>query len=254
MDELHPPESRRTECATLDNGGTVFTRLPESNAKRQRRTGGFVVSTLAHAALIALAVRATGLTAAPAPTVEAVPTIYIPTPPPSRPTPPSPVTHRDNSSSTTMVPAPPTVLPVITPDVPDVIPKAGAMDDMIKGMFEPRAPVATQAGPSPNVADGSPYTENTVEKAVIALPGSAQPRYPSMLQSAGLEGEVRTQFVVDTLGRVEQGSVHVLESTHEMFSNSVRDALARARFRPAEAGGHKVRQLVEQTFTFRITR
>jgi len=34
----------------------------------------------------------------------------------------------------------------------------------------------------------------------------------------------------------------------------VRDALLRARFSPAEAGGHKVRQLVEQTFTFTIGR
>ena len=232
----------------------MFTRLPESNAKRQRRAGGFVVSTLAHAALIALAVRATGLTAAPAPQTDIVPPIYLVPPPPSDPTPPSPVKRTDNSISTVPVPAQPTLRPVITPDIPVGIPKAGAMDKMLEGMFEPRGSVAAQPGGSPNVADGSPFTENMVDKAVVALPGSAQPRYPPMLQSAGLEGDVRAQFVVDTLGRVELSSVHVLESTHEMFTTSVREALARARFRPAEAGGRKVRQLVEQTFTFRITR
>ena len=44
----------------------------------------------------------------------------------------------------------------------------------------------------------------------------------------------------------------VIDSTHDLFSRAVRDALARARFTPAEAGGRKVRQLVEQAFTFRI--
>ena len=111
------------------------------------------------------------------------------------------------------------------------------MDKMLEGMFEPRAPVATQPATSPNVADGSPFTENMVEKAVVALPGSAQPRYPSMLQSAGLEGDVRTQFVVDTLGRVERSSVQVLESTHEMFTTSVRDALLPARVEPRDLAG-----------------
>jgi len=93
-----------------------------------------------------------------------------------------------------------------------------------------------------------------VEKAVVALPGTATPRYPSMLQSAGVDGSVLAQFVVDTLGRVEQGSFRALESTHDLFTAAVREALTRARFAPAEVGGRKVRQLVEQTFTFNITR
>jgi protein TonB len=233
----------------------VFTRLPESNAKRQRRTGGFVVSTLAHGVLIALAVRATGLTAAPAPK-KVVDPIVIYRPPrvvTVDPPPRSPAT-RASSSSNTSIPAPPPVVPVFSDDIPAKIPDAGSMNRMLEGMFEAPTSVAGPTGGSPNVADGSPFTADIVEKAVVALPGSAQPRYPSMLQRAGLEGDVRTQFVVDTLGRVERLSVHVLESSHEMFTTSVRDALVRARFRPAEVGGRKVRQLVEQTFTFRITR
>jgi outer membrane biosynthesis protein TonB len=64
--------------------------------------------------------------------------------------------------------------------------------------------MAGQPNGSPNVSDGSPLPENMVEKAVVAIPGTATPRYPAMLQSAGVEGSVRAQFVVDTLGRVEQ--------------------------------------------------
>jgi protein TonB len=75
-----------------------------------------------------------------------------------------------------------------------------------------------------------------------------------MLQSAGLEGDVRAQFVVDTLGRVEQGSFRVLQTSHDLFAAAVREALSRARFKPAEVGGRRVRQLVEQSFTFRISR
>ena len=105
---------------------------------------------------------------------------------------------------------------------------------------------------APNVSDGQPLTEPYVDRAVVALPGSS-PRHPSLLQSAGVEGDVRAQFIVDTLGRVEQGSVRILESTHESFAQAVRDALLRARFVPAEVGGRKVRQLVEQPFSFKLT-
>jgi protein TonB len=47
--------------------------------------------------------------------------------------------------------------------------------------------------------------------------------------------------------------VRVLEAAHDQFAAAVRTALTRARFKPAEAGGQKVRQLVEQTFTFRLS-
>jgi protein TonB len=127
------------------------------------------------------------------------------------------------------------------------------MNPILENAFDPTTRISGQPAGSPNVAERSAYSERQVEKAVLALPGTT-PRYPSMLQSAGLEGDVRAQFVVDTLGRVEPGSFRALESTHALFTDAVRDALGRTRFTPAEAGGHKVRQLVEQVFTFRISR
>ena len=127
----------------------------------------------------------------------------------------------------------------------------GLLDHLVDSS---RVSAAGRPGPVPNDGDGSPLSADVVEKAVVALPGTAAPRYPSMLQSAGVDGSVRAQFVVDTLGRVEPGSFRALESTHDLFAAAVREALGRARFSPAEAGGRKVRQLVEQTFTFSITR
>jgi protein TonB len=119
--------------------------------------------------------------------------------------------------------------------------------------FRPTGPLAgPNPGPGrPNADANAALEERFVDKVVIALPGT-EPRYPSMLQSAGVEGDVHAQFVVDTLGRVERGSVRILDASHDLFAAAVRDALGRARFKPAEAGGRKVRQLAEQTFTFRL--
>jgi hypothetical protein len=60
------------------------------------------------------------------------------------------------------------------------------------------------------------------------------------------------QFVVDTLGRVETVSFAVLETTHAEFAQAVRAVLPEMRFTPAIVSSHKVRQLVQQPFLFKI--
>ena len=232
----------------------MFTRLPESNAKRQRRTGGLVVSTALHVLIIALAVRATGLTAAPSPKPQPNPTIYLAAAPKDV-TPTTPPPRRQFAGDPSLPAAPRQAPPIVDLDhiVPG-IPAPGTMVDLLQPSFDPTKIADPRSSTSPPNVPDEPKRESQVEKPVLAIPGTATPRYPSMLQSAGLEGDVHAQFVVDTLGRVEQGSFRALESTHDLFAAAVKDALARARFTPAEAGGRKVRQLVEQTFTFRITR
>lgn len=107
---------------------------------------------------------------------------------------------------------------------------------------------------SDNSGEVIPLSVNQVEKAVQILPGGSSPRYPDILRQAGVEGEVLAQFVVDTTGHVETTSFRVLKSSHELFSIAVKQALQGMRFLPAEVGGRKVRQLVEQPFSFSITR
>jgi periplasmic protein TonB len=99
-----------------------------------------------------------------------------------------------------------------------------------------------------------PYFEFQVEKQVQTAPGSPQPRYPDMLKSANGEGEVLAQFVVDTTGRAEMNTFKVLKSSHELFTQSVRNVLPNMRFYPAEIGGRKVKQMVQQPFTFALTK
>jgi protein TonB len=96
------------------------------------------------------------------------------------------------------------------------------------------------------------YFEFQVEKPVVSAPGSSAPRYPEILKSAGVEGEVLAQFVVDTTGRAESGSFKVLKTSHELFALAVKNALPGMRFLPAEVGGKKVKQLVQQPFVFAI--
>jgi protein TonB len=107
-------------------------------------------------------------------------------------------------------------------------------------------------GGTPQRLGDQPYFEFQVEKPVMQIPGTATPRYPDALRSSGVEGEVQAQFVVNEDGRAEGGSFKVLKSTNELFSAAVRTALPQMRFYAAEVGGHKVRQLVQQSFQFKL--
>lgn len=99
----------------------------------------------------------------------------------------------------------------------------------------------------------SVFSAVAVDSEVVRYP-SAAPIYPQDLLEQGFEGSVDAEFVVDTTGRVDLGTIKVLESADEEFSASVETALAGALFRPAWRNLRKVRQLVRQRFTFRIYR
>jgi hypothetical protein len=58
-------------------------------------------------------------------------------------------------------------------------------------------------------------------------------------------GALVVQFVVDTLGRAEERSFHVLHAPSAAAGDSVRAVLARWRFAPAEQNGCRVSQLLQ---------
>jgi TonB family protein len=99
-----------------------------------------------------------------------------------------------------------------------------------------------------------PYVEFTLSKRATMAAGNTGPRYPDALRAAKIEGEVLTQFVVDEGGRVDTSSIKVLKSTHPAFTAAVRAALASFRYSPAEVSGRKVRQLVQEPFSFTLRR
>jgi TonB family protein len=95
-------------------------------------------------------------------------------------------------------------------------------------------------------------SEIEVDSTVLRDPMSAAPEYPRSLLDRGVEGQAAVRFVVDTDGAVDTLTYRVLHATHADFASAVRTALKGMRFRPAIRAGTRVRQLVEQTFSFRI--
>jgi TonB family protein len=99
----------------------------------------------------------------------------------------------------------------------------------------------------------SAFSVLDVDSAVTRHPWSAAPSYPSEMLKKKQEGTVFVRYVVDTSGFADATSFEVLRSTHAEFTAAVRSALPDMRFNPARIGRRRVRQLVEQEFSFRIT-
>ncbi len=238
----------------------MFNNLIESKPKKQRTTGGLVLSSVVHAVLITAAVFGTlqakeKLEKPKAEKVEFVEMKKKDEPPPPKEEP------KPMPKDVVAAPPPPKGFQVLTAPikVPDVLPDIdlskkvtdeadftgkGVAGGTSKGVVGGTAPVNTD----------QPYFEFQVEKQVSTAPGSPQPRYPEMLKSANIEGEVLAQFVVDTTGRAEMSTFKVLKSSHDGFTQAVKNVLPNMRFYPAEIGGRKVKQMVQQPFTFALTK
>lgn len=98
----------------------------------------------------------------------------------------------------------------------------------------------------------SPVFEVSVveEKPEIIEAGVLE--YPSLLRQAGVEGRVVLEFVVDPQGRVEAGTIKVIEAAHPAFATSARAAAPAMRFSPARVNGRAVRVLVRVPFDFKV--
>ncbi len=240
----------------------MFNNLIESKAKKQRSTAGTITSVIIHAGLISGAVYATAhaTMTSEKPKEEKVTLVEMKKndpPPPKEPPPPPPKN---------VVVAPPVAkgFQVLTPPItiPDIIPKVDlskrvtdANDFSGKGVSGGRANGDANIKSAPTVQTDQPYFEFQVEKTAATVPGSLSANYPEILKSSGgADGKVTAQFVVDTTGRADMGTWKVLESTNDLFSQAAKDGVRKARFYPAEIGGHKVKQLVQLPFTFNLTK
>lgn len=112
----------------------------------------------------------------------------------------------------------------------------------------PSAPVA-----APEKSADSVFTELEVDSAVVRSALSAGPAYPLDLLAKRVEGMALVRYVVDTTGFADTESFTVIQATDPGFARAVRDALPYMRFSPAKIGPKKVRMLVEQPFTFKIS-
>ena len=115
------------------------------------------------------------------------------------------------------------------------------------------APVSGGPGGDSRLSPGSPFPMDMVDERPEVLAGPPL-TYPDLLRQAGIQGRVLVRAVVDTLGRVEPGSVAVVVSSNPGFDRAALDYLRRALFRPARVLGRPVRVLVEVPIEFRIER
>ena len=76
------------------------------------------------------------------------------------------------------------------------------------------------------------------------------PEYPPDLLGRRMEGRVVAEFVVNERGRVDTRTLRIISSTHERFSEAVRDVLPSLRFIPAESDGVTTEERVEMPFRF----
>lgn len=105
----------------------------------------------------------------------------------------------------------------------------------------------------PSAGQDSVYSVLEVDVAVARSANSAAPAYPLSMLKARISGSVKAQYVVDTTGFADTSSLKIISATHQDFVAAVREALPYMRFEPARIGAMKVRQLVEQQFSFKIT-
>lgn len=237
----------------------MFENLIETKAKNQRRAGGMALSAVLHAVLITAAVYGTlqAKEQLEKPKAEKVEFVEMkkkddPPPPKEEPKPPPPeVVVKAPPPKGFQVLTAPIKIPDVLPDI-DLSKKVTNEEDFSgKGVAGGIAKGVVGGTPQP-INNDQTYYEYQVEKQVSPTPGNSPPRYPDMLRSANVEGEVTAQFVVDTSGRAEMSTFKVIKSSHDLFTNAVRNALSNMRFYPAEVGGRKVKQLVQMPFQFSL--
>lgn len=239
----------------------MLTVLLESQARRQRRMGGMTLSVAAHIAIIA-AITATTVRGTPLARERIQPIPVTVRPPDARPAERQP--KRAIPSAQRSTPRMPLLVPNATIDQlpaatwnePPLLPSI----DFGRGPVE--APIIRTGGSTGargprTVVDGEGNPDEDAwrgNELLMRIVVASTPHYPLTLRQAGIDGRVLVRFVVDTTGRIDMASVQVLQSTHDLFTRAVRDALSGFRFRPAEAGQHRVPALAEMPFEFRITR
>lgn len=224
----------------------MFEVLMSSRVRPQLHPGRGVLVAALHGVLVAGAVRVAKV----APEPETVPrvdtTIFV------IEKPPTPVRAEVHASEGGLVAAPVVDVPDPPTDVPTGIPPltSGPVLDL------DRIRLALTAGPTGPVAGDPISVERILGAAEVDDPATAihqpAPRYPPVLRLAGIEGRVQLEFVIDTTGHLERGSLRVLESTHPGFEAAALETLERSVFKPARVAGRAVRQRTLQSIAFRI--
>jgi TonB family protein len=144
------------------------------------------------------------------------------------------------------------VLRIPLPAVPRIDPSSIDASDAADFRFDPPGSGLGTGAVSAVQGSGGVYTGQLVDRTVVPRSDNGHPAYPSPLRLSGIDGDVLVRFVVDSVGRVEPASITIIQTTHALFGDAVRQWLRRTRYTPAELLGRPVRQLVEQRIAFTL--
>src|SRR5882757_9004380 len=178
-------------------GEEMLETLLESKPKGSRSTAGTIASVTAHTALIAAAVYATAQARVqPRMSPETFRAVYFPPSAPQvhapRSTPAAPTRPLDRRRMIFMGTHIDIAIPPI--DIATVVSKPGDFGSASNGALRPDG-VEPQT-----VAYGSPFRADQVDRQVGLISGARPPAYPESLRSAGIEGKVLVEVVVDERG------------------------------------------------------
>ncbi|HXG45643.1 MAG TPA: TonB family protein [Gemmatimonadales bacterium] len=235
---------------------SVFENLIESNKKRQKSLAQSLVSLAIHAGLIFGAVQVTRGVAEQVREIK-VDTTMVFLKPPENPTPPEPPPEQVVVSAN----PPPQGFQVVVPpsEIPTEIPPVN-----LNERFDPKdftgkgveggiaTGVAGGTGPVPTL-EGEVFLQAEVDEIpAVTNPLACQGKYPPVMEQAGIPGKVTLEFVVNTDGRVEPGSVKVVSSTNKAFEEPAKQGITSpgCRFRPGKSRGEPVRVLVRVPVSF----
>jgi protein TonB len=232
----------------------MFNQLIESRPKKQRMAGGTAFSVVLHTILIAAAVYATARAGvkddkAKAEKIQFVEMKKEPVPE-KKPEPPKEVVVKPPPPKGFQVLRAPLRIDIKIPEID--LSKAVTNESDFSGK-------GVKGGTGTGVVGGiananTTYFEFQVEKPAEMLSDSPKPKYPSVLESSGIAGEVQAQFVVRSDGKADMDSFKVLKTSNELFTQAVKNVLPRMKFSPAMIGGKPVNQLVQQSFQFAVPR
>jgi protein TonB len=231
----------------------VFENLVVSKPQRKRSIKEGAFSLVLHVVLVYAAVKATAGAAETLNKVLTDTTVVFLEPPKTTPPPPEP----PKDVIVSVNPPPQGFQTVIPPaEIPTTIPPVNLSEKFDPKDFTGRGVEGGIAGgvvggTGPVPTSGEVFTQAEVDQIPIVV-SSPTPRYPPIMQSAGIPGQVDMQFVVDTSGHVEESSFKVIKSTHKAFEEPAREALMKTVFKPGKSRGHAVRVLVQQRMTFKI--
>jgi periplasmic protein TonB len=236
----------------------MFNQLIESQPKKQKLAGGTVFSVVLHTALIGAAVYATARAGIKdeKSKAEKIQFVEMKKEPPKvvekEPPPPKEVVVKVPPPKGFQVLRAPVKIDIKIPEID--LSKAITNENDFSGKGVKGGVANGVVGGKGPINDNQTYFEFQVEKPAEMLSESPKPKYPTVLESSGIAGEVQAQFVVSTSGKADMDSFKVLKSTNELFTQAVKNVLPRMKFSPAQIGGKPVNQLVQQSFQFAVPR